>query len=113
MARFAGPSFHDGSGSGAPAGAAARTPAVAVSARATGRMGVLLGRGRAGRPVDVRPEARPHPAHFPPNPCFNFSIAWSTVNVAARWLGGNSLNVSRNGPTAAALARRIPSLLMS
>jgi hypothetical protein len=33
-----------------------------------------------------------------PKPFFNFSIAWSMVNVAGRWLGGKSLNVLRNSP---------------
>ncbi len=33
--------------------------------------------------------------------CFSFSIAWSIVKVAGRWLGGNSLNVARNLATTA------------
>src|SRR5581483_9837089 len=36
-----------------------------------------------------------------PKPASIFSMAWSMVKLAARWRGGNSWNVARNGPTMA------------
>jgi hypothetical protein len=36
-----------------------------------------------------------------PRFCFSFSIAWSMVKLAGRWLGGYSLNVARNLATTA------------
>jgi hypothetical protein len=60
----------------------------------------LRERGRGHANVLFRTRRRLPEAQLP-MVCCSFSIAWSIVNVAGRWLGGNSSNVARNLATPA------------
>src|SRR6516225_3383677 len=70
----------------------------------------LFNRPKPGlRPLESRLQPGPPAPQSLFSPCFIFSTAWSMVKLAGRWLGGNSLNVSRNLAVPAAAPRTMKS----
>ena len=73
-----------------------------MSTRQSHRLMRMSAYGRAAIPFR---SIAPSGAQLLPRFCFIFSTAWSMLKLAARWRGGNSLNVSRNLTVAAWAAK--------